>query len=555
MPSWVTELALILAWPLAIAVSWTLGDVFGSWVWIAFWLMGLLGWGFFCLGGFARSDPVGFASIMAPPIALAGVALSVLAVGGKAGTIILASLAWELVWTLACSRIWPWWSRNILRRYRPGSPEAELLSEWGPITRLWRSATTTEDAKALWGRLLGLQRLETERTRPVIDGVFALWELSTIPGTKRSTFERASARLREEWARLWEAPRVRLPMRRPHDPFERPTRGTRLEFLFPNLEALVAVASREQQRQIAAESARLAIRDAGLMTPSLEKALDQAAVGPPDTRVREEIVARLQAVRERRDEVSDRQDVHDDRDWRNLAREAIALSAVSASLVDDMPSLAVADVVFESIRSEFDAGRASAYEELIGGIVGPVAAAHAVEIQPVVTSSNEASARSSPNRRDADISILGLQSGTGAGLVRLAVVGLCAGLVGTILRQLASPIYAGRPDAFAIDRAAGQIIIALVAYALVRAWFGRPSFFDIVVLFTGSFLSIAMVGPLFDLTSTLVARFADPAWTDFFADPDSVVLHAPFHGLTFAATLVVGSLLLSARDLGEPAQS
>jgi hypothetical protein len=116
LPRWVTELALILAWPLAIAVSWTLGDVFGSWVWIAFWLIGLLGWGFFCLGGFARSDPVGFASIMAPPIALAGVALAVLAVGGRAGTIILASLAWELVWTLACSRIWPWWSRNVLRR-------------------------------------------------------------------------------------------------------------------------------------------------------------------------------------------------------------------------------------------------------------------------------------------------------------------------------------------------------------------------------------------------------------------------------------------------------
>jgi hypothetical protein len=554
LPNWVGELALILAWPMTIAVAWTAGDLLGSWIWITMWLVGLFGWGFFCLGAFARSDPLGFASIVAPSIVFAAVALAALVTGGKATTM-LASLAWVLAWTLAGTRIWPWWSRNVLRRYRPGSPEAELFNAWGPLMGLRGSASTTEDGKAVWSKLVGLQQLETKRTRPVIAGLFALWEISMRPGTGSPRRERAVARVREEWVVLWEPPRVRLPTRRAQDPIERPTSGTRLEFLFPKLEALIAVASPDQQRQIAAESARLATRDAGLASPALEMALDQAAVGRPDPQVRNEIEARLLVVRERCDELYTRHDDQDKGEWSELAREAIALSAVSEALAGELSPVEVADVVFEAIRSEYDEKRDLPYEGLVAGIVGAVAAARAVEIQPLVTSSNDTSNQSPTEPTEADISILGLQSRVGGGLLRLAVVGLGAGLLGTILRQLAWPIYAGLADAYAIDSVVGQMIVALVAYPLIRVWFGRPGFLDVVLLFVASFVSSELVGPLFHLTSNLVAPLADPAWTDFFAHPDDVVPYAPFHSLTFAAALIVGSLLLSPRLVEDPAQT
>jgi hypothetical protein len=229
---------------------------------------------------------------------------------------------------------------------------------------------------------------------------------------------------------------------------------------------------------------------------------------------------------------------------RELSREAIALSAVLEALAEDLPSIAVADVLSESIRSAQDAGRAAVYEDLVAGIVGPDAAAHAVEVQLATAGPAETSDQRSSDGPYDDVSILGQQSGTFDGLARIAIVGLAGGLIGTLVRQVAWPIYAARADAYAVDRAAGQIIVALIGYALIRGWLGRPGFLDVVLLFVASVISAELVGPLFDLASGLMTPLIGKAWTDVFADAVNVVPFAPFHGLTFAATLVAGSLIL-----------
>src|SRR2546422_10651858 len=92
LPSWAGEIAVLLAWPLSIAAIWLLSDAFGSWIFSALWVGSLVGWAVFCLGGFARSDPIGFASVMAPLVGIVVAAIVMLASGGNAGVILLASL-------------------------------------------------------------------------------------------------------------------------------------------------------------------------------------------------------------------------------------------------------------------------------------------------------------------------------------------------------------------------------------------------------------------------------------------------------------------------------
>ncbi len=430
-PAWIGELALVLGWPLCIAIAWVLIELLGPAFLVPLLTANVLGWGFACFGGLARSDPIGFISLVGPPFALGIVAIAVEFGGGRAATIMLVEGSWVLAWVLAGSRIWPAWSRVVLRRYRTGSPEVELYRSWQELAPLWGAASTAEDRKAVWAGLIALERSETPRTRPAINGLFAMWDLAYVPHPEASRVERVIARMREEGDRLWQPPRVRLPGQKA-DPFDRPTRGTRLEYLFPGLEALIAIASPEQLRRIAAEFARLALRDAGLADPTLGTALDEAARGKPEPDVRRSIEARLATVRASRDGLPDADT--DDATWTRLAREAIALSVASEALADELSPVAAADIVYEAIRSEHYLERSAEFERLIVDIVGPAAAAKAVVIQPVEMASGEPIGPASSGQEEADASVLAPQSRSRDALARLAALGFVAGFAGTIAR-------------------------------------------------------------------------------------------------------------------------
>lgn len=278
-PPWVDELVSILAWPAFVAVWLGVTGLIGSSWLIVLLPASILAWGILCLGVFARSDPLGFASIVVPPLGVAAAVSAIEIAGGDpAIEVVLIPSVWVLTWSVAGSRLWPAWSRTVLRRYRPDSPEVQLHRSWQELSRMLRSWSTPEQGQAIWTGILALERWQTPRTRRVIDSLFAYWELVTTAGVDAARTERVVRRSGEEWARMWAPPRLRLPKREP-DPFDRPTRGTRLEYLFPMIEALLAVATPEQRRRIAVESARLAIRDTGMTDAALEAALDEAARG------------------------------------------------------------------------------------------------------------------------------------------------------------------------------------------------------------------------------------------------------------------------------------
>lgn len=534
--AWLGELALVLTWPIGLALPVLISEVVSPAAVVILLPGFVIAWGIVCLGGFARSDPIGFSSIVGPPFAVAIIAVAVVLGGGTgAYRLALVASAWIVVWTLAASRLWPRWSRTLLRRHRPDSPEVELYNAWQALQRPWQSWSSRATGQAIWAGLLALERWETPRTRPVIDSLFAYWELATAPGADVSSAGRLGLRSQEEWDRMWAAPRVRF-TKRGREMSDRPTRGTRLEYLFPRIEALLAVASPEQRTRIAVESARLANRHAGTADPILEAALDEATHGRPSYEWRERVEERLGALREVRDAPSPGVGDVDEETWKRVARQVIALSAASEAVVQGLSPVAVADVVYESIRSEYDHRQSAVYERLVADVVGPALAIDATVIEPVTIALREADATVAEPAGPA--SLLGQRPRRRGRFLLLLAVGSVAGLAGSVAESVWQPSPA-HASGHVIDALLGQILVYLIGFGLLRP-LGRPSFSDLAVLIVGSVVSSELVGPVTDLVSTALSPLVGPSRA-----ADLVVAYPVYRGLIYGAILIAGALVLS----------
>jgi hypothetical protein len=506
----------------------------------------LILWPFVCLPGFAARDLIGFASLALPSAGIGLLGIVILAAHGDPSRLLLAGCAWIVMWTVGGRRIWPWWSRTVLRRQRKGSPEGDLLRAWREITPRWRQIRSGSDSIAVWNQILALEAYETDRTRPVITGIFALWDLAHAPSTTPEVFERVNGRLNEEWDRLFELPRVRMrwPSSRARNTADRPTRGTWLEYAYPAAEALVAIAPEARLREIATASARRAARAAGVATPGIEAALDQARDGMVDETVRAEIAGLEAAARRRRDELAgtaaaDRTADDGAHPWQ-ASRIALALNAVSEAIAPTLTRVTAANAVSEAIRSVTEASAEARYVELIRGIIGPEAAARATRV------SNPRGSDRGNERAEAGTipSIIGLEATSLRGLGRLALLAAASGLVGTVAQQASWQTVARLPHPAAIDGLLGVILVGMIAHAFVRAWLGRPPFLDVVAIYVAAGVSSMLVRPLFDVVSAFAVPLLGDSWGTFFADPENVAPFAPFRAVTFAVALVVGALLL-----------
>src|SRR5215217_8717433 len=121
LPTWAEDVAWVLSGLIAIGVTWALVQIWGRSVLVPLEVAALVAFGVFCLGDFARTDPVGFASIAGPLIALG--LITFLAIPDRVTDVVVLAGLWVALWLFASPRLWPWWSRNVLRRYRSGSAE------------------------------------------------------------------------------------------------------------------------------------------------------------------------------------------------------------------------------------------------------------------------------------------------------------------------------------------------------------------------------------------------------------------------------------------------
>ncbi len=486
--------------------AWAFGAAGGNTgygVWAA---VGLVACAVICLGSLARTDPVGYASIAGPVLVSGAIVVALEWARMNAAALVTLAFAWLVAWIFFGDRIWPTWSRLVLRR--GATPEATFADAYQRLRTHWEHDRAT-DRGALWEEVQALEVWRTPRTAPIINGLLASLDIG-VRESDQVRAPRVRDRLDDEWARFR---RDGTTSSKGAAITERPTRGTLLEYLIPELEALVAEVKPDRQRRIAVESARYAYRLAGATDLTIEAALDDAARGRPDVAERDRIGRELAALpRPSGDMAGPAAEAALIAAW----RRAVSLSAVLAALVEPMTPVAAADAVYEGSRSLNDAELAE-LTRLVTGLAGPEAAERAVIIEPDPTLAPTSGRRADDGRpagpARTDVSVAGL-----------AAVGLAAGIAGSAIREPLWAVYGQVPQAAALDNLVGVVIVALVAVGLLLIGGYRLSPMGILGLYIGSLIA-----------SVLVAMLSDP--TEAF----TFVL---LYGVAYALVLVTGAVLL-----------
>jgi len=246
---------------------------------------------FACFPGFARRDRLAIA-VIAGPAVVVGAADALLAIAGRTFSVLsLAWLLWILAWCVAGGWLWPRFCRLVLRR--------EPFAEWDLNDR-WRAYRRLLAAKSdfdeLWDAVEAMRRGSTKRMTPLIDTWFVALDLRPLEDAD------------DRYARLWDRQRElltafgsRQTADQPWPNPDRPTEGTQLELAFPELEALVAAATPDERRRIAATAARLALGDAGILDSRWDEVLSRAATGEIDPAAWGELEHAYDAERATRD--------------------------------------------------------------------------------------------------------------------------------------------------------------------------------------------------------------------------------------------------------------
>jgi hypothetical protein len=370
------ELGVLLFIGLAAIAPDLIADAFGSPTVARLVGLVLIAAPFACLWGFAKLDPAGFVSIAGPVEVLGAIAfVTAWYLPGYVGAILF------LAWAIAGSRIWPRWSREVLRRMRPGTPEAEVVTASRRIFALWRSPMTQEAYATITKEIQDLDRLSTPRTIAYISGLQAAWDFRPESAAD-DRGKRISARLAEEYDRLWRGPQISLRGGNRALAF-RPSRGTRLEFRFPHLEALVAIGTAAEQSEMAGRAAGRALHDVGIASPELDGALREVAAGHEQPEARREVDEQLQTVLDELLPMYDHPDPDADERGLQLAREANALSSAQSALAPDLSPRDAANAIYSAIAADLTNEDESAYEALLTEIVGKDRAAKAVAVEPI----------------------------------------------------------------------------------------------------------------------------------------------------------------------------
>jgi hypothetical protein len=424
------------------------------------------------------------------PTAVAAVAAVILASEGSpwAVVVVVAAAVWLGAWIVAWGRLWTIWTRLVLRRQPIW--EDPFAIAYGSVHEHLHSAASVSDVPAVWAEALAMNEYRSLSTAPLIDGTLAEFDLGARESDSWRA-ERLFARLLEE-RRAYEALPDRHADRDAHP--ERPTRGMRLEFLFPELEALLAAATPAQQRRMAVEAARIADQRAGILDDELAAVLDRAAAGHPDA----DAYARFQP-----DATPPASD-HDGNPM-SAAVEGARLATWFA-LADGLDPTDAAEGIYEAVRSMEDS-ELDAFVAVAGSMLDAAARARVTQVEPDPGCLKEVRDRKSrPPAEEMESAAL---LPWGRSLGEVALIGLVAGAVGTAFRVPFAPLLEPLPHSGSLDNLLGLVLVALVAWLSLRAMRRPTGAAGVLGLYLASWLAtVLLVEPIEAAIDALLSRLA-----------------------------------------------
>ncbi len=440
-----------------------------------FWLLVVM-----CFGRWLFTDPAAFVTIVIPAVVVATVGLvSFRSIG------LLIAVVWLGIWLSALRRrLWVWWSRNVLRRYRPGSRDRGLfdaIRRIGVIMSTPRTELTWDD---LWNERSQLGQWATPVTMPVIAALQS-WTVVYADGS-RADAERVKARLDEEIERWYwqvQSPFARREVARRRR--ERPTWGSNLEYEYPALEALLALGSAEEQHRIRGGAARIALDSTGLLTPEREEIVRRAEQGvatPEDLATTDRWLEELNAA-----ETPEGEDM-------DIYRQFRALYSLQSAVAPLVWPLDAADAVYESARSQPDPREVGVLERMMVGVIG---AERASQAEPIPVDRSDPTA---PTPRTDRWAFLARRRPTFGFIAGFVAGSFAVGTVSYLAAFGTSEIDFGIPErtVFFVTLVIAVLVGMLAGTAVLRRGLGdNDEFLPFVVA----------------LTLPVVVSLTSPAWT------------------------------------------
>jgi hypothetical protein len=314
-------------------------------------------WAVVCLGGVARADPLAF-------VVIAGIAFVLFGASFIWPVLNLPAAAWLFGWCFLGDNLWRPFNRYVLLRPRPWTLAARALGVVDDLWRILRSDYEPEETAIRLRRLHeSLAALRSEGPAKLVNGVHAALDmLGDMPGWTPERAQRQQARLAEEYRALL-MPRFSLD-RIADQATDRPTAGSRLEYVYPELEALVALANEPVARRIAVGAALWALRKRQLLTDDLERLMSSR---PLDHQAARKALATASAI------------VEADPDG-HVVEDRIAIQAAEYALNEDFDITDAAEAVYEAMRCDPPGDAVAEMGSAIVAEIDPARGAAAAEI-------------------------------------------------------------------------------------------------------------------------------------------------------------------------------
>jgi hypothetical protein len=472
-----------------------------------------------CFGGLYRRDRALFASIAVPVVVGAG---AIVVLGWTGGPLMVAAgpvLGWLGLWLAAPWWIEPHWSRIVLRR--PPDPEDGFGAAWRAFRRRLDEAAPPDE---LWSRLITMSTGASERMIPLINTWFCLFDVGV-----RSDDEARADRLGDRRQEL--LTRYNTGCREPGQPWpnpDRPTEGTRLELLFPELEALVAAATPEEQQRLADAAARSASRRAGLDPDAVASAVTASGDDGTVESVLDDLAKTIGAVLE-------------DKPVPGLRHCAVA-SAFWATSEPFEPRDA-GEAVYQSARTCND-DQLSDLATTLRAIPDPdrlaAASVVAVDQDALERRRRQLAAECAPNAHLIP---------TDLPLAATAAIAAVAGLGSVVIRTVAYPLYTDLVQApFVIGFVIGWVAASVIAWLLLAGFGHRmrtTNTFDLAMI---TMVVLGLTSSVAGAYEGIIQVAAPGFWDSVFAHRTHALPFAPLYGATFVAGFLVVALVTRRRS-------
>jgi hypothetical protein len=202
------------------------------------------------------------------------------------------------------------------------------------------------------------------------------------------------------------------------------------------------------------------------------------------------------------------------------------------ALAEDLDPTGAAEGIYEAVRPMNDQ-ELDAFVATAGLMLDEAARSRVVQIEPDPAPLAKLRAERTTNQPSAE------------SLREIVVLGILAGALGTGLRVPFAPLLDPLPQSGSLDNLLGTVLVALVAWLILRVRRRPPSAGVVFGLYLASWAATTLlVEPLEMASDWLLSRLAPDLWSALYRDPATVLPFAPHHAIAFAAALLGLAVLL-----------